>query len=92
MVVERKKTGEDYLDEFKGLKGFSKNTEDGDTIYFKKVVYEDKARLLVASSARKEKEEAMDALKENRFIEDAGNLKRSVVKGNIILAPRSMSG
>ena len=88
MVVERKKTEDGYLDEFKGLKGFSKNTEeeDGDTIYFKKVTHADKARLLVASAARKEKEEAMDALKEARFLEDAGRLKRSVTGGNIIVA------
>jgi len=90
MVVERKKTQKDYLDEFTDLEGFSKNTEDeeDDTIYFKKVAHEDKARLLVASSARKEKEEAMDALKESRFLEDAGRLKRSVVKRNVILAPK----
>ena len=90
MVVERKKTEKDYLDEFKDLEGFSKDTEedDDDTIYFKKVAHEDKARLLVASAARKEKERAMDTLKEARFLEDTGNLKRSVVKGNIILASR----
>lgn len=90
MVVERKKTQKDYLDEFNNLEGFSKDTEedDVDTIYFKKVLHEDKARLLVASSARKEKEKAMDTLKENRFLEDADNLKRSVAKGNIILAPK----
>ena len=88
MVVERKKTEKDYLDEFNNLEGFSKDTEedDDDTIYFKKVLHEDKARLLVASSARKEKEKAMDTLKENRFLEDADNLKRSVAKGNVILA------
>jgi len=90
MVVERKKTQKDYIDEFRNLEGFSKNTEDDedDTIYFKKVVHEDKARLLVASAARKEKEKAMDALKESRFLEDAGSLKRSVKKGNIILASK----
>ena len=88
MVVERKKTQKDYIDEFSSLEGFSKNTEEEgpDTIYFKKIVHEDKARLLVASAARKEK--AMDALKESRFLEDAGRLKRSIVKGNIILASK----
>ena len=90
MVVERKKTQKDYIDEFTDLEGFSKDTEEEgpDTIYFKKVVHEDKARLLVASAARKEKEKAMDALKESRFLEDAGSLKRSVKKGNIILASK----
>ena len=90
MVVERKKTQKDYLNEFSSLKGFSKDTEEEgpDTIYFKKVIHEDKARLLVASSARKEKEEAADALKESRFLEDAGRLKRSVKKGNVILASK----
>jgi transposase len=90
MVVERKKTEADYLDEFTDLEGFSKNTEedDDDTIYFKKVAHAGKARLLVASAARKEKEKAMDTLKESRFLEDAGRLKRSVTRGNIILAPK----
>jgi len=90
MVVERKKTEKDYLDEFNNLEGFSKDTEedDDDTIYFKKVAHAGKARLLVASAARKEKEEAMDTLKESRFLEDAGRLKRSVAKGNVILATK----
>lgn len=46
------------------------------------------ARLLVLSEAKKEKEEAMDSLKEARFLEDAGKLKKSVARGNVILLPK----
>ena len=55
LLCERRKTEDDYLNEFKGLEGFSKNTEeeDADTIYFKKVAHEDKARLLVASGQKR---------------------------------------
>ncbi len=88
MVVERRETEADYLDEFKNLEGFTEDVREDNTIYFKKVECAGKARLLVASAARKEKEEAMDRLKEARFLEDAGKLKRSVAKKNIILAPK----
>jgi len=85
IVVERRKTEADYLEEFKDLEGFGKVEKDGNIIYFKKVEHEGKARLLVASKAKSKKEEAMDALKEARFLEDAKNLKASVKKGNVIL-------
>lgn len=88
MVVERKETEKDYIEEFKNLKGFTEDVREDNTIYFKKVECADKARLLVASQAKKEKEEAMDSLKEARFLEDVGKLKRSVAKGNVILAPK----
>ena len=88
MVVQRRETEKDYLEEFKNLDDFSKEIEDDSTIYFKKVEYGGKARLLVASAAKKEKEEAMDRLKEIRFLEDAEKLKTSVARGSIILAPK----
>jgi transposase len=85
VVVERRKTEADYLEEFKDLEGFGKIEKDGNIIYFKKVEHNKKARLLVASKAKSKKEEAMDSLKEKRFLEDAKNLKASVKKGNVIL-------
>jgi transposase len=88
MVIERRRAQKDYLPEFSNLDGFK--TEDDDeekqaTIYFKKVISGNKARLLVASREKKQKEEAMDALKEKRFLEDALSLKASVAKRNVIL-------
>jgi len=90
MVVERRGTQKDYLEEFSNLDDF--NTKEDDegqpTIYFKKITHGNKARLLTASLDKKEKEEAMDRLKEERFLADAAKLKASIVKGNIILAPK----
>ncbi|MBC8387350.1 MAG: IS1634 family transposase [Actinobacteria bacterium] len=86
MVIERAKTEACYIEEFRdGLDSFDKIVKDSGTIYFKKVTQKDKARLLVASEAKKEKEEAMDSLKEARFLEDARKLEKSIASGNIIL-------
>jgi len=90
MVVERRKGEKDYADEFSNLDDFNTKDEDDETrketIFFKKIQYDGKARLLVASRAKKEKEEAMDTLKEERFLEDAARLKASIAKRNVILA------
>jgi len=64
MVIKRRDTEEDYLEEFKNLEGFTQEVGEDNTIYFKKITHQDKARLLVASAAKKEKEEAADSLKE----------------------------
>ncbi len=86
MVVERRKTEVHYLEEFKDLGGFKKEEKkDGSIIYFKKVEHEGKARLLVASMAKSKKEEAMDDLKEARFLEDVRKLGASVKGGNIVV-------
>jgi transposase len=89
MVVERKKRQADYIEEFKDAEdSFDKTVKADGTIYFKKAVEDGVARLLVLSTAKKQKEEAMDSLKEKRFLEDAGSLKRSVLKGNVTLVPK----
>jgi hypothetical protein len=93
MVVERRRCEKDYADEFSNLDDFNtrekeEDEKDGATIYFKKAVSGNKARLLVASLDRKEKEEAMNRLKEKRLLEDAARLKASVAKRNVILAPK----
>jgi len=89
MVVERREAERDYLPEFLNLDDFNTKEEDGQiTIYFKKVIHDNKARLLVASMAKKEKEESMDRLKEQRFLSDAAKLKSSIIKGNVILTPK----
>jgi len=89
MVVERKRRQADYIEEFKDAEdSFDKTVKADGTIYFKKAVDGSVARLLVLSTAKKQKEEAMDSLKEKRFLEDAGSLKRSVLKGNVTLVPK----
>lgn len=86
MVIERAKREACYLEEFKVAKdSFEKIVKKDATIYIKKVVQEDTARLLVLSEAKKEKEEAMDKLKETRFLEDTQKLKTSIAKRNVIL-------
>lgn len=85
MVVERKASEKDYISEFRDLDSFESLEKDGSVIYFKKIQEKDLARLLVASQDRKEKEEAMDALKEKRFLEDADKLKTSIAKKSVIL-------
>lgn len=86
LVVERRKVQEDYLEEFAKAKDtFEKIIKKDNTIYFKKIKTEDGARLLTLSETKKEKEESMDTLKENRFLEDLTNLKKSIKKGNVRL-------
>lgn len=86
LVVERRKVQEDYLEEFAKAKDtFEKIIKKDNTIYFKKIKTEDGARLLTLSETKKEKEESMDTLKENRFLEDLTNLKESIKKGNVRL-------
>ena len=85
MVVERKTREKDYVDYFKDLDSFESIKKDEQLIYFKKIEEGHLARLLVASQAKKAKEEAMDALKEKRFLEDANKLKTSISKRNVML-------
>jgi transposase len=85
IVVERKSRDTDYLDHFKNLDSFESLEKDGQLIYFKKIEEGSLARLLVASQAKKAKEEAMDTLKEKRFLEDAEKLKTSIAKKTVIL-------
>jgi transposase len=89
MVVERRCGQEDYLEEFKAaMETFEVVEKKDTTIYIKKKVNEDTAELLVLSKARKEKEEAMDKLKEERFLNDIDALKKSIAKGSVILAAK----
>ena len=85
MVVERKTREKDYVDYFKDLDSFESIKKDEQLIYFKKIQEGSLARLLVASQAKKAKEEAMDALKEKRFLEDTNKLKSSIAKKNVLL-------
>ncbi len=89
MVIERKRSEADYKEEFERAKGsFDKIVKGDGTIYFKKIKTGGMARLLVLSEAKKEKEEAMDSLKESRFLEDVSKLKKSVSRGSVMLLPK----
>ncbi len=89
MVIERKRSEAGYIKEFeKAQDSFDKIVKDSGTIYFKKIKSAGIARLLVLSEAKKEKEEAMDTLKESRFLEDVGKLKKSVSRGSVMLLPK----
>jgi hypothetical protein len=89
MAVERRRSEAGYKEEFERAKGsFDKIVKGDGTVYFKKIKYGGVARLLVLSEAKKEKEEAMDTLKEKRFLEDVGKLKASVFRGSVMLLPK----
>jgi len=89
MVIERKRSEAGYIKEFERAEdSFDKIVKSSGTIYFKKIKSGDIARLLVLSKAKKEKEEAMDTLKEARFLEDAEKLKKSVSRGTVMLLPK----
>ncbi|MFZ3591902.1 IS1634 family transposase, partial [Bacillus sp. DJP31] len=100
IVVERRAVEKDYIDEFKDAKESferispakagkqSSSTEEtvSESVFVKKLPIEKGSRVLCLSEGREKKEEAMDALKETRFLYDLNRLKTSVEKGNIQLA------
>ena len=89
IVVERRCAEEDYIEEFKAaMESFEVVEKKDTTIYIKKKVSGDTAELLVLSKARKEKEEAIDKLKEERFLDDADALKKSIAKGSVSLSAK----
>lgn len=94
-VVTRQQAEKDYEKEFAGIKMFIEtgkgNIPDGwevvdknDTVYVKKIMGEKACHVLSISTGRTEKERNMDELKEKRFAEDMGKIKKSFEKGNII--------
>jgi len=89
IAVERRWAKENYLQEFSvATESFEVVEKKDTTIYIKKKVTGDMAELLVLSKARKEKEEAMDKLKEKRFLGDVDALKKSIAKGSVVLAAK----
>ena len=93
IVVERRATEKDYAQEFTTAKDtFDKleddSTEDSSAVYVKKILTEDACRVLCWSEGRKQKERAMDILKEKRFLEDLERLKASVSKKGVLLATK----
>ena len=93
IVVERRATEKDYAQEFTtAQETFDKieddNNEGSAAVYVKKVLTEDACRVLCWSEGRKQKERAMDTLKEKRFLEDLERLKASVCKKGVLLATK----
>lgn len=91
-VVERRPVEKQYRTEFETAKTdfafFAPDPEDPDTgVWLKKVLTEEgTARALVLSESRKVKEEAMDSLKEKRFLEDLEKFRTSIRKGTVTRA------
>lgn len=91
LVVERRAVEKDYVQEFGQAKSTFEpigETITDETVYVKKLPWENGSRVLCLSAGREQKEQAMDALKEERFLQDLGRLQTSVAKGNIQLAEK----
>jgi len=91
-VIERRAVEKEYIAEFETARdSFEKITDpeekkqgkDTEAIYVKKIDSEQASRILVFSEGRKQKETAMDTVKEKRFLEDLNRLNKSVTKGSI---------
>lgn len=86
VVVERRKVNQEYTQQFEQSKKlFERIRDDADSaVYVRKEDIETGARVLVFSEGKQAKEEAMDALKEERMIKDLTKLKQSVDKRTIV--------
>ena len=87
LVVERRAVEKEYQNEFaQAPKSFTsfKNCQ-GDAVYVKQMPSDGTpgCRVLVLSETRAHTEEAMDALKEQPFLDDLQRLRQSIVQGNI---------
>ena len=87
IVIERRAVEKDYVEEFETAKESFEKIENskGDTVYVKKIDIEKGNRVLCLSEKREAKENAMDSLRNERFIEDFTNLQNSISKGSIKL-------
>jgi len=77
-----------YKDEMNEDKKENENTgaeQTAQAVYVSKVPWEEGCRVLCYSEGREQKERAIDALKERRFLTDFTRLQTSVAKGNIRL-------
>lgn len=91
LVVERRAVEKDYVHEFEQAREtFEQISSDitPETVYVKKIPWENGSRVLCLSAGREQKEQAMDTLKEERFLHDLGRLQASIAKGNIQLAEK----
>lgn len=94
-IIERRPVEKEYELEFQSARETFEKLEGPDncknrekTVYLKRIEMEETSRALVFSEGRQEKEQAMDTLKESRFLEDLNRLNASIIKGNIILSDK----
>jgi transposase len=88
LLIERRNAEKDYIDEFECARATFEEIKDEEgtpKVYVKKLDSGEGARVLCLSDGREEKETAIDALKEKRYLEDLERLEKSVAKGNIKL-------
>lgn len=95
-VIGRRETEKDYETEFSEIKVYLES-EQGEltegwefvdsegSVIVKKVSSEGYSHILGVSRGKTIKEQSMDALKEERFLEEIGRLKKSFEKGNIVV-------
>lgn len=87
VVVERRPAEKEYPKEFRQAKEtFEPIANKG--VYVKKVLAGDGCRVLCLSENRGQKETAMDALQEKRFLADLTRLSASVAKRSILLVAK----
>lgn len=87
IIIERRDITKNYIKEFKASKESFDTIKDSkdQNIYLKKIEITEGTRVLCVSEMRKEKELAIDNLKESRFREDVEKLAKSIEKGLIKL-------
>lgn len=92
VVIERRAVEKDYLKEFERAKDtferMSHESNSTGAVYVKKVETDTGCRVLCLSEGREHKEKAMDALKEERFLQALGGLKVSIERKNILLVTK----
>lgn len=95
-VINRRQSEKDYENDFLVIKKFMGSNQtaipdgweavnDENSVYITKRTSNETIFVLAASIGRSKKEQGMDALKEERFLVDIENLKKSFEKGNILL-------
>jgi len=100
IVVERRAVEKDCVEEFTNAKSsfqrvdhqagedLSHEISVSEAVYVKRIPWEDGCRVLCVSEGREKKEISMDALKEERFLQDLTALETSVGKGNVKLVEK----
>lgn len=92
IVIERRSTESDYVDEFKHAKETFIKIEsdkksaygDNNHVYVKRIEHTQAAcRVLCLSEGKERKEKAIDSKKEERFVEDLAQLNQSIEKGSV---------
>ncbi|MDD2212074.1 MAG: hypothetical protein PHV56_03785 [Clostridia bacterium] len=92
VVVERRSAEKDFIEEFESYKDTFKVIRETSSagaslrVYVKTMACEEGSKVLVVSQGRQEKEQAMDALKEERFLKDISKLETSIKQRNLVKA------